>query len=63
MYREGEEALFWDDAEECALQCRRVLDDPALGARLRVAGMARARQLGVGNETVVSTILEAVMST
>lgn len=62
MYREGEEALFWDDAEECAQQCRRVLGDPALAARLRTAGMARARELGVGNETVVSTILESVMS-
>ena len=60
MYREDEEALFWDDAEECARQCRRVLADPALGARLRTAGMARARQLGVGNETVVSTILDAL---
>lgn len=62
MYREGEEALFWDDAEECAQQCRRVLADPVLGARLRIAGMARARQLGVGNETVVATILETLVS-
>lgn len=62
MYREGEEALFWDDAEECAQQCRRVLEDPALAARLRTSGMARARELGVGNEKVVSTILETVMS-
>lgn len=60
MYREGEEALFWDDAEECVDQCRRLLADPALGARLRLAGMARARELGVGNESVVSTILDAL---
>lgn len=62
MYQEGQEALFWDDAEECAQQCRRVLEDPALSARLRTGGMARARELGVGNEKVVSTILETVMS-
>lgn len=60
MYREGEEALFWGDAEECAQQCRRVLDDPVLAARIRVSGMARARQLGVGNEDVASSILEAL---
>jgi spore maturation protein CgeB len=62
MYREDEEALFWDDADECVRQCRRVLADPALGARLRTAGIARARQLGVGNQTVVSTILDELMS-
>lgn len=63
MYRDGVEALFWDDAEECAQQCRRVLDDPDLAARLRVAGMARARELGFGNETVVATILKELMAT
>jgi spore maturation protein CgeB len=34
-YKEGVEAVFWDDAEECIEQCRRLLKDDALVAAIK----------------------------
>jgi hypothetical protein len=62
MYREGEEAVFWKDAEECAAVCHRLLADDALRERIRQQGMARVRQGGYGNEAVCRDILSRVIS-
>lgn len=62
LYRENEEALFWDTPEECIQLCRRMLDDVEKLEKIRSNGMARVRALGVGNEDVCRAILEAVAS-
>ena len=61
MYREGEEAAFWNDADECAAVCRKLLADDALRERIRRQGMARVRAGGYGNETVCREILAQLM--
>jgi spore maturation protein CgeB len=61
MYRDGEEAVFWDDAAECAAVCQRLLADPAERAAIREAGARRVRQLHVGNEDVCRQILEEAL--
>ena len=58
MYKEGEEALFWDDADECAQACRKVLADEALRSRIAAAGHVRVRQNGHYNEHILRDILE-----
>jgi hypothetical protein len=58
MYTEGQEALFWDDAHECARLCRTVLADEQLRQRIAAAGHARVRQNGHYNEIVLREILE-----
>jgi hypothetical protein len=60
MYREGEEAVFWSDAEECVAVCRRLLSDDAERERIRLNGMRRVRELEIGNENIVRQVLEWV---
>lgn len=57
LYDEGEEALFWSDAEECRRQCRRILANHAHAERMRVAGCRRIRRHGLGNEDICRQIL------
>jgi len=58
MYREGEEAVFWNDAKECAKICRELLDDENRRETIRKAGMRRVRELRLGNENVCQEILD-----
>lgn len=58
MYREGEEAVFWSDVDECAAICQALLADSKRRERIRQAGMARVRAAGYGNEAVCRQILE-----
>ncbi|MET0465740.1 MAG: glycosyltransferase [Chitinophagaceae bacterium] len=60
MYKEGEEALFWDDAEECAKICKELLADDNKREGIRLAGMRRVRKLGVGNEDIVRQAISAL---
>ncbi len=60
MYKEGVEAVFWSDAAECAAICKRLLSDESLRERIRVAGMQRVRELGVGNEDICRKIIKVV---
>ena len=60
MYREGEEALFWSSAQECAEACRLALTNEAGRNDLASAGLARIKVNGHYNEVIVSGILEAV---
>ena len=57
MYRDGEEAVFWNDADECAAVCHKLLADEALRMRIRRQGMERVRAGGYGNEAVCREIL------
>ena len=58
MYAEGEEALFWVGAGECAAVCLRTLQDDAWRQRIAAAGHARSMINGYHNETVMKSILE-----
>jgi spore maturation protein CgeB len=57
LYREGEEALFWSDANECAAVCKRLLADPARLQSVREAGQRRVLANRVGNEDIGRTVL------
>ena len=63
LYAEGEEALFWSDAEECASVCRAVLQDDARRERIAAAGHARSLKNGCRNETVMRAIVERTLAT
>lgn len=60
LYREGEEAFFWSDADECAEICRKLLDDERLREQVRIAGMKKVRSQLSGNEQVCQKILDEI---
>ncbi|OLY93800.1 Glycosyl transferases group 1 [Cnuella takakiae] len=62
MYLEGEEAVFWEDASECAAVCKQLLGDDTLRERIRKAGFDRVISLGVGNEEVCKKVIQAIFS-
>lgn len=57
MYREGEEAVFWSDAAECARLCRELLDDEQRRTRIAVAGRERIKALKLSHVDVLAGIL------
>ncbi|HWJ35753.1 MAG TPA: glycosyltransferase [Steroidobacteraceae bacterium] len=57
LYVEGEEALFWSDAEECAKVCSAVLQDDARRERIAAAGHVRSLRNGYQNENVMREIV------
>jgi spore maturation protein CgeB len=57
MYKEGVEAVFWSDADECAQVCKQLLNDQRLRENIRKAGMDRVRSLNVGNEDIFNEIM------
>lgn len=61
LYREDQDAVFWETPEELVYQCKRLLGNEQLRKRIQLSGMARVRQLGVGNETICQSILERAM--
>jgi len=62
MYREGEEAVFWSTAEECARLCRDLLADEPRRAAIALAGHRRALVNGHFNEPVLDSVLETLRS-
>ncbi|MBN8490396.1 MAG: glycosyltransferase family 1 protein [Burkholderiales bacterium] len=60
MFREGIEAVFWSDVDECAQVCRQLLADEPRRMRICLAGRQRMLALGFGNEAVCKQILEEV---
>jgi spore maturation protein CgeB len=62
MYDEGEEALFWDSAEECAAACFSVLRDEVRRRKIAAAGHARSIVNGHHNEKVLRAVLERAFS-
>jgi len=57
MYQEGVEALFWDDAAECADTCLRALSNEGLRRSIAAAGQARNIANRIRNENIMSEIL------
>lgn len=58
MYRENEEAVFWNDVDECMLICRDLLGNEPKRESIRRAGMRRVRENKVGNEDICTRIIE-----
>ena len=59
MYKEGEEALFWKNAEECAAMCRLALSDELKRQAIAIAGHKRLKKNGHYNEKIFTSILVA----
>lgn len=59
MYSEGQEALFWKDAEECAAMCSFALADESRRQTIAEAGQQRIKSNGHYNEIVLANILVA----
>ena len=63
LYVDGVEAVFWSDAEECAKQCRRLLDNDAWRESVRSAGMTRVRASQRGHEDMCRAVLASALQT
>jgi glycosyltransferase involved in cell wall biosynthesis len=63
LYREGEEAVFWSDARECAERCRELIAGDIRGAAIAHNGRRRCVANGHLNERVMEKMLcEALRS-
>jgi len=58
LYEEGQEAVFWDDADECTDICFELLDDRERRQRTATQGRQRCIQNGYLNENVMTEIVE-----
>ncbi len=61
MYRDGDEAVFFDDAASCAAICKALLADPERRERIRLGGMARVRRSGYYNEPAIARIIDLAL--
>lgn len=62
LYREGEEAVFWSDARECAERCRELVAEGARRAAMAARGRERCLANGHLNERVMARVLCAATS-
>ena len=60
LYREGEEAIFWSDAEECANSCQSLLRDDARRVEISRRGHERALRNNLFNEPVLASIIREI---
>ena len=60
MYKEDEEAVFWDTPEECAQKCLALLADEEKRSRIAEAGHLRCMASDYLNEPVMRRILDAL---
>jgi spore maturation protein CgeB len=58
-FKEGVEAVYWADAQECIEQCRRLLSDEKLIETIKANGHQRYLRSNYNNESVVNSILNA----
>ena len=63
MYNEGQEALFWKDADECSSMCRFALADENRRHAIAEAGYQRLKKNGHYNEKILSFILATGLAT
>jgi hypothetical protein len=57
LYDEGIEAVFWDDAEECAQQCFDLLSKSEKRKQIAKKGQLRAQKNGITSEAVIARAL------
>jgi hypothetical protein len=62
LYRDEKEAIFWDDADDCALKCLNILADVDRLNSIARAGRARALRNNNFNEALVTNILSQLHS-
>jgi spore maturation protein CgeB len=62
MYKEGEEALFWNGAEECASVCLAALRDEERRKKIAAAGHARSIVNRNYNENVMRAVVDRVFT-
>ena len=60
FYRDGEEAVFWDDSAECASVCHALLGDDARRRRVAAAGHARYLRNGHTSENLIRHAIGAL---
>lgn len=60
MYEEGKEALFWNDAAECAAMCKLALADEARRQVLAKAGQRRLNRNGHFNQKQMQLIIAGI---
>jgi spore maturation protein CgeB len=60
LYAEDVEAVFWNDSDECAEKCKRLLSDEIWRNQVAQKGQLRAIQNGTRNETVMNQIISKV---
>lgn len=58
LYEEGREAVFWEDAEECATVCKTILNDDSRRQQIAQRGQERCIQNGYLNEPVMRRIVK-----
>jgi spore maturation protein CgeB len=58
LYREGEEAVFWSSADECAAHCQFLLANPSRREQIRQAGQRRVLANQVGNEDICRAVFK-----
>jgi len=57
MYADGQQALFWNNADECAARCLDALADPARLRQIAEQGRHRLLQLGLSNDDIAGEAL------
>ena len=62
LYRENEEAVFWDTPEECAEKCKQLLANPAWREQLSRNGRKRCLENGSINQPILERILRKAFS-
>jgi spore maturation protein CgeB len=60
LYEEDGEAVFWNDPDECAEKCERLLSDQIWRNQVAPKGQLRAIQNGTRNETIMDQIISRV---
>jgi len=58
LFREGEEAVFWANAAECATACARLLTNEAKRSVIRQRGREKVVALGLGHEKILGPLLQ-----
>ena len=60
MFQEGEEALFWSDAQECAAACHFLLANDSRRQRMIELARAKLQSLALGNEAICARIIDDI---
>ncbi|MUH35594.1 glycosyltransferase family 1 protein [Zobellia amurskyensis] len=58
LFKENEEAIFWEDVDECAVKCLKLLNDSDTIKTIAENGRNRILNDGRGNEDVLKKILK-----
>lgn len=62
LYREDQEAVFWDDMDDCAAKCRQLIANPDRIATIAAAGAARQAASPHWNEIVMTRLIDEALA-